>query len=104
LRSKSAGKDISPASARSTVRGDAIRREAGGEVTHGREENRDSLLVAPDMGHLACRFDHQHPIDAQVEAVEGEAGAVELIAENEDKLAGHAHQAGYCSEPNFGPC
>jgi hypothetical protein len=68
------------------VHRDAVGLEAIPEMTHRREKDGDPRLVRPDVRRLAGDLRHPHAVPARVEAVEGRARAIELVAEHEDEM------------------
>ena len=59
------------------------------EVAHGGEDEGDLLLVVRHIGRLGRDFGHQHHIARAVTCLQGGQGGVELVAKDEDDLAGH---------------
>ena len=64
------------------------------EVTHRSEEHHDPRLRRPDMRRLPRHLRHPDGIRKGIESVEGRRVAVELVAENEDEVAGHRRLEG----------
>jgi len=58
-----------------------------GEVAHGRQEDGDAWLCAPDLGGLFHGLGHPHPVLRGIEAVEGGGLPVELVAQHHDQVA-----------------
>ena len=64
------------------------------EVTHRGEEHHDPRLRRPDMRRLPRHLCHPDGILGGIESVKGRRAAVELVAENEDEVAGHRKLSG----------
>jgi hypothetical protein len=57
------------------------------EVPHGRQEQRDAGLVAPDAGGFAGRFDHQHAVEGRIETVKHGIAWPQLVAKDQHQMA-----------------
>ena len=62
-------------------------------MPHRREEQRDTRLVAPDMGSLAASLDHQHAIAGRIEVLQGGGIGMQLVPEDQHELA-HGFRCG----------
>jgi hypothetical protein len=69
------------------VERDALAAQLLCEVPHGRQEQGDARLVAPDMAAFAARFDHQHAITGGVEVLQAGGIGVQLVAQDQHQFA-----------------
>ena len=65
------------------------------EVAHGGEEEGETLLVLRNVGRFLASLDLQDSVALRLEAVEGGGLGVQLIAEDEDKLATRPHSRAF---------
>jgi hypothetical protein len=63
-------------------------------MAHGGEEQHEALLVLGEIGRLLGGLGHQDRVAGGVEAVEGGAVGVELVAEDDDETAEAAGRFG----------
>jgi hypothetical protein len=65
----------------------AQRTQSGTEMPHGRQEQRDAGLVAPDQIGLARGLDQQDTVERRIETVQGRVAHPELVTEDQHQPA-----------------
>ena len=68
------------------VDGPAVLRQLLGKVPHGCKEDGDACFMAPYMGGLSRRLDHQYLVKTRIETGQRWVFKPKLIAENKDQV------------------